>query len=96
MPKFAVIATVEITPGHMDEYLPLMMAHRPRCLKEEPGTLQFEVLRPREENKLLLYEVYKDEAAFQAHLSGPSRVRQHKEAEGMVVNMSGTRCTLLD
>jgi autoinducer 2-degrading protein len=96
MAKFAVIATVEITPGRIDEYLPLMMAHRARCLKDEPGTLQFEVLRPREDNKLLLYEVYQDEAAFQAHLSGPSRTRQHKEAAGMVVSISGTRCTVVE
>jgi quinol monooxygenase YgiN len=97
MPKFAIIATVEVVPGRMDEYLPLMMAHRARCLKDEPGTLQFDVLRPREgNNKLFLYEVYTDEAAFQSHSSGPSRARQHKEAEGMVVNISGTRCVLID
>jgi|GraSoiStandDraft_30_1057271.scaffolds.fasta_scaffold996382_1 autoinducer 2-degrading protein len=96
MAKFAVIATVEVTPGRMDEYLPLMMAHRARCLKDELGTLQFEVLRPKEENKLLLYEVYTDEAAFETHLKGSSRARQHREAAGMVVSMSGTRCTLME
>jgi autoinducer 2-degrading protein len=96
MTKLAVIATVEVTPGRMNEYLPLEMAHRARCLKDEPGTLQFEVLRPNEDNKLFLYEVYTDEAAFQLHLSGASRTRLHKEAAGMVVSISGTRCTLLE
>ena len=97
MPHFAIIATIEITPGRMDEFLPLLMAHRARCLKDEPGTLQFEVLRPRDDDtKVMLYEVYRDEAAFDVHWKGPSRARQLKEAAGMLVKLSGTRCTLLD
>jgi quinol monooxygenase YgiN len=97
VPKFAIVATIEIAPGRMDEFLPLLMAHRSRCLKDEPGTLQFEVLRPRDDNtKVMLYEVYRDEAAFDAHWKGPSVARQREEGAGMVVNLSGTRCTLLD
>lgn len=43
---FAIVATFEIAHGRMDEFLPLLTAHRDRCLKEEPGTLRFDVLRP--------------------------------------------------
>jgi|SRR5208337_1446145 len=40
------------------------MTHKARCLKDEPGTLQFEILLPRDDNtKVLLYEVYRDDAA---------------------------------
>ncbi len=52
----------------MDAFLPLLIAHRDRCLEDEPGTLRFDVLRPRnKENSVLLYEVYADDAAFQVH-----------------------------
>jgi quinol monooxygenase YgiN len=71
VPKFAVIGSIEVTPGSRDRFLPLLMAHRARCLRDEPGTLQFEVLLPRDdETKVLLYEVYRDEAAFTAHWNG--------------------------
>ena len=59
MPKLAIIATIEVAPGRIDEYAALSMAHRARCLKDEPGTLVFEVLRPRNDDmKLMLYELY--------------------------------------
>ena len=51
MPKLAIIGTLEVAPGRKDEVLPLLMAHRARCLKDEPGTLQFEVLVPREDDR---------------------------------------------
>jgi (4S)-4-hydroxy-5-phosphonooxypentane-2,3-dione isomerase len=95
MPRFAIIGTVEVAAGRMNEFLPLLMAHRARCLKDEPGTLNFEVLMPLDDNtKVMLYEVYQDEAAFVSHSKGPSMARLREEAEGMMVKVSGTRGTL--
>jgi quinol monooxygenase YgiN len=38
------------------------------CLKGEPSTQQFEVLIAREDDsKLLIYEIYQDDAAFDVH-----------------------------
>ena len=97
MPKFAIVATLDIAPGWRDEFLSLLMAHKARCLKDEPGTIQFEVLRPLDDStKVMLHEVYRDEAAFDAHSEGPSITRLREEATGMVVSRSLTRCTLLD
>ena len=71
MPKLAIVATIEVAPERRDQLLPLLMGHRGRCLKDEPGTLQFEVLAPREDDtKVLLYEVYRDDASFDVHLTG--------------------------
>lgn len=44
MPKLAIWATLEIAPGRIEEYLPVILAHKARCLRDEPGTLQFDVL----------------------------------------------------
>lgn len=97
MGNFAIVATFEVTQGRMDEFLPLMIAHRDRCLKDEPGTLRFDVLRPRkEENSVLLCEVYADEAAFQAHWNGPHVARMRSETKGMVTKLTGIPCSLLD
>jgi quinol monooxygenase YgiN len=52
---------------------------------------------PRDANtKVMLYEVYQDEAAYDAHSKGPSIARLREEAAGMIVTVSGTRGTLLE
>jgi (4S)-4-hydroxy-5-phosphonooxypentane-2,3-dione isomerase len=97
MSKFATIGTIEVAPGRMDELLPLLLAHKARCLKDEPGTVQFEILRPNDDDtKVLLYEVYRDEGAFKAHLNGASFARWREETAGMVLKLYGTRCAVLD
>ena len=76
MPKLALVATVNVAPGRRGEVLSLLKAHGARSLKDEPGTLHFEVLVPREDDtKLLIYEVYQDDAAFEAHRNAASRSR---------------------
>lgn len=97
MGNFAIIATFEVAQGRMDEFLPLLTSHRDRCLKDEPGTLRFDVLRPRkEENNVLLCEVYVDESAFQVHWNGPHVARMRAETTGMVTKLTGIPCSLLD
>ena len=97
MSKLAVIGTIEVAPGRMKEFLPLLMAHRDRCLGDEPGTLQFEVLTPRDdETKVLLYEVYSDQAAFDAHWNGTSMKRVREEAGDMMAKVYGTFCTVME
>jgi hypothetical protein len=46
MPKFATVGTIEVALGRRDELLPLLEAHKIRCLKDEPGTVAFEILLP--------------------------------------------------
>jgi quinol monooxygenase YgiN len=95
MPKFALIASIDVAPGCRDEFLPLLRAHATRCLKDEPGTLQFDVLLPHDGgDKVMLYELYQDQAAFDAHSNGPSLAQLRKEAAGMMGKVSGTRCSL--
>jgi (4S)-4-hydroxy-5-phosphonooxypentane-2,3-dione isomerase len=95
MSKLAIVGKLEIAPGHLDRVLPLLMAHRARCLANEPGTLQFEVLLPHDDQtKVLIYEVYADDTAFQVHWNGPSTARLREEAVGMIVGVTGTRCAL--
>ncbi len=95
MTKLAIVATAEIAAGRMGEVLPLLMAHRSHCLEEEPGTVQFEVLRPRhEDSTIMLHEVYSDDAAFESHWSGPLVARSRAETKGLITKLLGTRCDL--
>jgi len=84
-------AIADDEPGRREEFLPLLMAHTSRCLKDELGTAQFEVLVPREDNsKLLLYEVYQDDAAFEKHFSDGSRSIAFRQLEQQRLNRSIT------
>jgi (4S)-4-hydroxy-5-phosphonooxypentane-2,3-dione isomerase len=91
--KFAVIATYEIAPDQIEVFLSLLRAHRDRCLKDEPGTLSFEILRP--EQSLMLYEVYENEAALQAHRNGPLVARFRDEAAKVERKLSFITCNIL-
>jgi (4S)-4-hydroxy-5-phosphonooxypentane-2,3-dione isomerase len=96
MSKFATIGTIEVAPGRRDQLLTLLAAHKARCLKDEPGTVQFEILLPMDDDtKVLLYEVYRDDAAFEVHRNGSSFTRWREETAGMVVKLYGTRCAVL-
>lgn len=97
MPKFAIIGTFDVAPGRRDQLVPLLMAHRARCLKDEPGTLQFEVLTPHDDDaKVITLEVYRDDAAFDVHRSGPSLAQWRRETAGMVTKVQVTRCALVE
>jgi len=95
--RLALIGTIEVAPGRKDQLIAALMAHKARCLKDEPGTLQMEVLAPRDDDaKLLLYEVYRDDAAFDVHRNGPSFAKWREETAGTIANFSVTRCTPLE
>lgn len=94
MGKFAVVATYEIAPDKIDAFLPFLLAHRDRCLRDEPGTLRFDVLRPA--SNLMLYEVYEDEAAFQAHRNGASVARFRGETEAIERKLTFVGCALVE
>jgi (4S)-4-hydroxy-5-phosphonooxypentane-2,3-dione isomerase len=98
MPKLAIIGTLEIAPGRREKVLAALVAHRARCLRDEAGsTLQFEVLAPHEgDTRLLVYEVYRDDAAFDEHRNRPSIAQFRQETAGMVVKVQVTRCALAE
>ena len=96
MPKFANVVTIEVVPGRRDQVVALLAAHKAR-LKSEPGTLQFEMLLPNDDDtKVLSFEMYRDAAAFETHLHGPSLAQLLKETAGMVMKLHGVRCTVVD
>jgi autoinducer 2-degrading protein len=64
-------------------------------VNDEPGCYQFDVIEDSgDPNKIYLYEVYKDEAALNAHLQAPHYIRWRDTVkdwfDGPVVGGSGT------
>ena len=96
MPKFANVVTIVVAPGRRDQVVTSLAAHQAR-VKDEPGTLQFEVLLPKDDDtKVRVYEMYQDAAAFEVHLNGTSLAQWKKETAEMVLKLHGVRCAVVD
>lgn len=68
MSKIALVVEFQIKDGKLDDFLPIIREHAAGTLADEEGCLQFDVLLPKEGgNRVLLYEAYRDDAAFEIH-----------------------------
>lgn len=68
MDNFGLIVEFEIKPGSIDKFNELIAENARESVKNEPGCLQFDVLQDEANaNRIVLYEIYKDTAAFDAH-----------------------------
>ena len=68
MDKFVLVVDFEVKPGTADDVIKYVSENARASVANEPGCYQFDVLRvPDNPNRLMLYEVYENEAAFQSH-----------------------------
>ena len=68
----ALIVTIQIQPEHREAFMESMLDDARGSNNDEPGCLRFDVLQDNEDpNKIHLYEVYKDQAAVDAHRQAP-------------------------
>ena len=82
--KHAYIATIDVNPEDLDTLMAALLSHRERSLANEPGTLQFEIMRPSNgDGQIGLFQIYSDRAAFDAHQSGESIAQVRRETQGI-------------
>ena len=68
----ALLVTIQIQPEHREAFMESMLDDARGSNNDEPGCLRFDVLQDSEDpNKIHLYEVYKDQAAVDAHRQAP-------------------------
>lgn len=66
---FVVTVTFVIKRENLDEFMPVMSRQAHNSLTREQGCLQFDVCQDQKNpERVFLYEVYSDRAAFDAHL----------------------------
>ena len=64
----AIIAYLTAKPGKEAEFQKHMTAQAQRCLANEAGCLQFDVVQdPKNPTRFVMLEVYKDDDAIKAH-----------------------------
>lgn len=65
---FVLIVQLQIKPEAVHRFMPLALENANASREKEPGCRQFDVLvDPEDQTRVMFYEVYDDESAFEAH-----------------------------
>ncbi|HJO97242.1 MAG: antibiotic biosynthesis monooxygenase family protein [Rhodospirillales bacterium] len=85
MGEIANVTEYDVKPEHREDFEALLRDHAERTLRVEPGCLRFDILLPRDASaeknptRILLYELYRDEAEYRAHTDS-DRLANFREA----------------
>jgi quinol monooxygenase YgiN len=91
---FVIIAEFEVKADRLEAFLDLARTDAMKSVANEPGCRQFDVTLDREQpNRVVLYEVYDDEAAFDAHLATPHLKAFRAGIEALIVSRRVRRLT---
>lgn len=96
MGKIALIVSFTLKPGARAEFLEIIRSHASRTLEHEEGCLHFDVCVPGEgpENVVWLYELYRDEAAFEVHKASPILAETRTRYGDLIDSRSLTVCSV--
>jgi autoinducer 2-degrading protein len=87
MSGFVITVDFTLKPGAMAAFRKLIDKNARDSCADEPGCQRFDVLAPIEPgDRILLYEIYDDRAAFDAHLKTPHFDAFNRESEGLVIS----------
>ena len=93
---FSLMVQMEVRPGRRAEFLAGMAANAEASVRDEPGCLRFDVCSvDSDENRFVLYELYTDAAAFEAHKASPHFAEWRTVAAEVVVGQVNTPGELL-
>lgn len=93
----ALLVTIHIQPERRDAFLASMLDDARGSVADEPGCFRFDVLQDSNDpNTIYLYEVYRDQAAFEAHGKAPHFTRWRDTVKDWyAVPIQATRCTTI-
>lgn len=81
--SFVLVVNVKIKAGEIEPFMEKLFANATAARETEAGCKQFDVLvDPADPTRVMFYEVYSDEAAFQAHQQTPHFKRYVETALG--------------
>ena len=69
---YVILSPIQIKHDHKEEFVKAMIEDARGSVENEPGCLRFDIIQDASHSdRIWLYEVYKDEAAFKEHLKTP-------------------------
>ena len=91
---FSIFVTINVKPDRVDEFTQASFGDAQGSVRDESGCYRFDIHQDAENlNRFYLYEVYQDEAAFEAHLETShfkkwiSSVKEMFDGEPQRINM---------
>ncbi len=83
---FSLVVQMEVRPGRREQFLAGMSANAEASVRDEPGCLRFDVCSVESDpERFLLYELYTDAEAFEAHKASAHFARWRTVAEQVLV-----------
>jgi len=96
MATYVITVLFHLKPATKDRFLGLVRDNAAKSLRDEKGCRRFDVCVPRDGSaKVFLYELYDDEAAFNAHLATAHFKSFAAATEGMVESREIAKLELL-
>jgi quinol monooxygenase YgiN len=91
-----IIVDFRVRPGRRAAFRELIDANARASVANEPGCLRFDVLEPAgEKDRILLYEIYADRAAFEAHVGSEHFKAFDADSAAMTEAKSVVECELV-
>lgn len=89
MSRIALIVQLRAAAGKRDVLLGFARRQARNTVENEEGCLHFDVLVPRDsDDRIVLYEIYRDEAALDLHRKQPYSVKYFEETAALVAERS--------
>lgn len=96
MARYTILVRFRIANGQMASFMPLMIENAEASRRDEPGCERFDVLQPADEkDSILLYEIYRDRAAFDEHCTSAHFKRFDAAAKALIAEKQVTVLDLL-
>jgi (4S)-4-hydroxy-5-phosphonooxypentane-2,3-dione isomerase len=93
---FSLLVQLEVRSEDREEFLAAITANAEASVRDEPGCHRFDVGAVEgDENRFLLYELYDDAEAFEAHKRAPHFAAWRQVADRVLVSQVNTRGTLV-
>ncbi|MEX2599977.1 MAG: putative quinol monooxygenase [Dehalococcoidia bacterium] len=79
-----LMVNAKVKPGKRDEFARAVKEDAESSMRDEPGNFGFYVVQHNDDpDRFFLFEVYKDEAALEAHRQSPHFLKYREETVGI-------------
>ena len=93
---FSLMVQLEVRPEDRDEFLAAITTNAQASVRDEPGCSRFDVSAVEgDENRFVLYELYDDAEAFEAHKRAPHFAAWRQVADRVLISQVSTRGTVI-
>ena len=93
---FSLMVQLEVRPEDRDEFLAAITTNAQASVRDEPGCCRFDVTAVEgDDTRFVLYELYDDAEAFEAHKRAPHFAAWREVADRVLTSQVNTRGTVI-